>query len=548
MLWIALHLPDLSLQATTRGLLPHIPVAITETSGNRTLVQAANAAARDAGALPGHSAAAARAVDADIVLLPRDVERERDALGKIALSALQFTPGVSVVRDSILLDVESSLMLFGGLGKLCSALRDNLRALGFRATLGVAPTPLAAEMFARAKAREADAQRARACMDPADLEARLRVLPSELLPWDDATKATLGVLGIGSIGRLLDLPRDGVLRRFGFECARDLDRIVGRAPDPREPVVAPETFRTTFDLAAEIDDLALCLNAIERLLAEAEGFLAARGAATATIAVTFHHGRHLTTRQAIGSSVAQRDRQQWLTLVREQLARSPLPAPVTALGLAIDQVCEYVPPPASLPGCAADPRAAAEDRLRLLDRLAARLGNEKVSTIALRDEHRPEEAWTSADAAAGTAKSSTPLRPARPCPARPSAARPRPRSAAAELPSSGARPAPSPAGSALAFARSVRPRPAWLLERPRALIMREQTPLHHGPLTLIAGPERIQSGWWDNKPVDRDYFVARNPLGETCWVYRRQKTEDRDQKTGNRGQRTEEWFLHGIFA
>ena len=38
MLWIAVHLPDLSLQATTRGLLPQIPVAITETSGNRTLV------------------------------------------------------------------------------------------------------------------------------------------------------------------------------------------------------------------------------------------------------------------------------------------------------------------------------------------------------------------------------------------------------------------------------------------------------------------------------------------------------------------------------
>ena len=101
MLWIALHLPDLSLQATTRGLLPQIPVAITETHGNRTLVHAANAAARDAGAHPGHSAAAARAVAGDIVMLPRDVERERDALGKIALSALQFTPGVSIVRDAL---------------------------------------------------------------------------------------------------------------------------------------------------------------------------------------------------------------------------------------------------------------------------------------------------------------------------------------------------------------------------------------------------------------------------------------------------------------
>ena len=150
MLWIALHLPDLSLQATTRGLLPHIPVAITETHGNRTLICAANTPARDAGALPGGTAAAARAVAGDIVLLPREVEREHDALLKIALCALQFTPGVSIVRDALLLDVESSLTLFGGLGKLCNALRQTLRQLGFQATLGVAPTPLAAEQIGRA--------------------------------------------------------------------------------------------------------------------------------------------------------------------------------------------------------------------------------------------------------------------------------------------------------------------------------------------------------------------------------------------------------------
>jgi len=39
-LWIAVHLPDLSLQAATRGLLPQLPVVITETSGNRTLIAA----------------------------------------------------------------------------------------------------------------------------------------------------------------------------------------------------------------------------------------------------------------------------------------------------------------------------------------------------------------------------------------------------------------------------------------------------------------------------------------------------------------------------
>ena len=519
MLWIALHLPDLSLQAATRGLLPQIPVAITATSGNRTLIHAGNPAARQAGVQPGITAAAARAFIGELVLLPRDLTRERDALERIALCALQFTPGVSIIRDCIVLDVESSLTLFGGLGKLCGALRQNLRDLGYHATLGVAPTPLAAELFALAHAHGIEA---RACMDPALLPGRLRPLPAALLPWDDATTQTLSVLGLKTLGQLFDLPRDGLLRRFGFECARDLERITGALPDPRAPHTAPERFRTAFDLAAEIDDLTICLHVIELLLAEAQGFLAARGAATNTLQLTLRHGHQLTTRHEIGSSLPQRDARQWQVLVREQLQRRPLPAPATAIELAIGTLCEYVPPPS---GWLPDPRAQTEDRLRLLDRLAARLGPGKVCTLAPRAEHRPEHAWTSTAApdpgnagkaarAAGAVHSAGVV------------------SAVGAASATGAARGKPPC---TAQSPHARPRPAWLLERPRALITRDAQPLHHGPLTLLAGPERIQSGWWDNLPVARDYFVARNPLGETCWIYRELSASRR-------------WFLHGVFG
>lgn len=497
MLWISLHLPDLSLQTATRGLLPHVPVAITATSGNRTLIHAANAVAQAAGVQAGMTAAAARAFTGDIVLLPRDPAKERAALEKIALCALQFTPGVSIVRDGLVLDVESSLMLFGGLGKLCGALRQNLRELGYHGTLGVAPTPLAAELFALAHAQGIEA---RACMDLQLLPARLRPLPAALLPWDDATRQTLGVLGLKSLGQLFDLPPDGLLRRFGFECARDLERMTGARPDPRTPQAAPERFRTTFDLAAEIDDLGLCLHAIERLLTEAQGFLAARGAATNALRLTLRHGRQLTTRHDIGSSLPQRDARQWLLLVREQLQRRPLPAPATAIDLAIDTLCEYVPPPN---GWLPDPRAQTEDRLRLLDRLAARLGRAKVCTLAPRAEHRPEHAWTSAPGK--------------------------------EMGTDHVSRVSSAPQSINVVCPPFKARPAWLLDRPRALITRDTLPLHHGPLTLLAGPERIQSGWWDNRPVARDYFVARNPLGETCWIYRELSA-------------SKQWFLHGVFS
>ena len=56
-----------------------------------------------------------------------------------------------------------------------------------------------------------------------------------------------------------------------------------------------------------------------------------------------------------------------------------------------------------------------------------------------------------------------------------------------------------------------------------------------GVLVLEAGPERIESGWWDGADVSRDYYLAHNPQGEKLWIY-----EDR-REPGT-------WYLHGVFA
>jgi protein ImuB len=77
-------------------------------------------------------------------------------------------------------------------------------------------------------------------------------------------------------------------------------------------------------------------------------------------------------------------------------------------------------------------------------------------------------------------------------------------------------------------------RPVWLLAAARPLPIRNDTPYFDGPLRYGAG-ERIESGWWDDNPVLRDYFVARNPRGACLWIYREIVQPRR-------------WFLHGFFA
>ena len=59
----------------------------------------------------------------------------------------------------------------------------------------------------------------------------------------------------------------------------------------------------------------------------------------------------------------------------------------------------------------------------------------------------------------------------------------------------------------------------WLLAEPQLLDGGDQ-PCFEGTLDLEQGPERIETGWWDGRDVQRDYYVARNPAGVRLWVFR----------------------------
>jgi protein ImuB len=52
---------------------------------------------------------------------------------------------------------------------------------------------------------------------------------------------------------------------------------------------------------------------------------------------------------------------------------------------------------------------------------------------------------------------------------------------------------------------------------------------------ILAGPERVESGWWDGKDVCRDYYVLETARGQRAWVF---------TPVGKNGP----WMLHGWFA
>jgi protein ImuB len=89
-------------------------------------------------------------------------------------------------------------------------------------------------------------------------------------------------------------------------------------------------------------------------------------------------------------------------------------------------------------------------------------------------------------------------------------------------------------------------RPVWL-QPAEPLPERAARPLLDGrPLQLLSGPERIESGWWDDGLAGRDYFIAATAEGALVWIYRerlplsRSANEEEGSESG--------WFLQGRFG
>ena len=483
MLWVALELPSLPLQVVERAGVSREPVVVAEGPAQRPTVACANQAARAAGVREGQAVAAAKAIAVGLRAIARDPVAERDALQALAAWAAQYTPMVSLEAQGIVLEVESTLRLFKGHAQLTAAILRGVRDLGFRAALGVAPTPLAARLIARAEAR---GLQVRSCIQPDELRARVAELPLFLFDWPEKTLAHLTDLGILRVKDLLDLPAAGLAKRFGPEIVLSIERLLGRVADPRLPYVPPAHFRSRLELPAEADGVEALLFPLRRLLVQFEGYARGRGAGAQHLALTLEHGRRARTRVALDFASPEREAEFILSIAREKLGRLKLASATIGIALRAEALLPYSPRTRTwLPGV----REQAMDQSRLVERLAARLGAERVFGIALADDHRPERNWGPASVAP---------------------------SKAGAIPPTG-------------------PRPVWLLARPLRLIAPEGQPTLQGTLDLLAGPERIESGWWDGDEVTRDYYVASNPHGETYWVYR----EHRDPRA---------WYLQGVFS
>ena len=309
------------------------------------------------------------------------------------------------------------------------------------------------------------------------LRRHLGPLPLDRLHLEPAQQAAMERMGFRQLRDLLRLPRKALTRRFGPALPDYLDRMLGIRPDPRAMYQPPETYSARLELPAEIHACQALLFPLKRLLCEFCGVLRGGDTAVQSLQIILGHEDREDSRFRLGLQSPTQDEGRLMAVLRERLERLSLPQGVREIGLEAHSLLRFNAGQRSLFRDA--PGEQRQDIERLAERLQARLGKESINGLSGVEDHRPEYSWR--------------LR------------------ALDERP------------DCIALAH----RPAWLLPHPRRCAIENYE--------IIAGPERIESGWWDGHDCRRDYFVVRDRHGSTLWAFREYKPR--------RG-----WYLHGIFG
>lgn len=473
MLWACLLLPQLALDAVLRRQPDtDAPFALVEGPAQLRRLHSVNAAAAAHGLKAGMRLSAAHALLADVRMQAHDPLAEDAAQAFLAAWAYRHSSLVSRQWPrAIVLEVQASFRLFGPWAQFEHTLRAELSALGFGHRIALAPSPTAARVLVGLRD-------GLSVTGQDELHALLDRVSVRRAALPDDSGERLHRMGVRTLGALRALPGAGVHRRFGADVLAHLRRLYGEVDDPVACYTPPDRFDARVELGYEVEAHPPLLFPLRRLTGDLCTYLSARDGGVQRFVVRLEHDAGHTDVE-VGLLAPERAPAMLFELARNRLERTVIPRPVVGMRLQADELPAFVPAARDL----FDTRPQqALDWPHLRERLRARLGDGAVYRVIPAGDPRPERAWRRLVGDTGERIDDAPARP---------------------------------------------PRPAWLLPQP--------VPLPAAGLRILSGPERLESGWWDDAQARRDYYVVETRDGQRGWAF---------VPPGH----LEGWMLHGWFA
>jgi len=473
--WLYLHLPQLQLDHYRAASPAATPMALS--LGTPPLIHQACPVATAHGIRPGQALATAQALCPSLQVRPDNSDHQERLLLQIAQLIDQHTAPLSLYKpDGLLINGAAMEKLYGDITALRQQVWEQTRRLSLQCQTGTGLTPRMARLLARHHQRPGQDSHNQT---PEQMLSALAALPVSAAQWPAKTTERLLRMGLRTLGDVMAQNRGELTRRFGQALVEDLQLIRGERADPQITWQPPVIFDQHLELMQEIHNTSALAFPLQRLVQALTDFLRLRQSMTDSLLLVLRHPDEPATRLRLHTTEAGSNSAAFMELIRLRLERLTLNDSVTALRLRATRLLPLTSQPGDL-FSATGPR---QHQTPLLVRLGTRLGENRVQQLSLHGDHRPEHAWQWLSI--------------------PHAHKHKTMAAPNDLP----------------------PRPLWLLPQP--------LPLGQTPVRWLSGPERIQTGWWDQQPVQRDYYTGRFADGATGWLFR--------APGGS-------WFVHGWFG
>lgn len=423
---------------------------------------------------------------------PYDPFEDRKTLEELAAACHCFSPLVGLAEEdpaeTLLLDVTGIATLFGGEQAMNQQIENTFWQQHLAVRIGLGSTVGAAWALAHYS-----------LVGHNDLLE----LPIAALRLPPAIIDTLHRLGLECIGDLQPLPRDELKARFGASLLQRLDQALGKQPEVIAHLHSPGDFFVEWLFEHPVSQQSVIQHVIRQLI-ERLCFLLLKqdqGSLQLRYQLTCQDSNPVSFE--VGCYRPSSDANHLWKLTETQLERLVLRHSVisiSACSIRHDRLSRR------------QKELFGDDHIRqdsplvaaLIDRMASRLGRQAIVRCVLQSDAQPEKAFCYEPLVGGN--------------------EPRKRSSDR-------------------FSFSILDRPLYLMAQPIALesdiVASNGSPSrfqYGGEQYVVSrywGPERIETGWWRQRGVQRDYYRVETSQGFRFWMFRCLQDEC--------------WFLHGAF-
>lgn len=473
--------------------------------------------------------------------------QQRRFLQTLAGICQHFSDFVSIdASDALLFETGSSLRYFGDINNIRRALDNKLRNQ-LQSWLwdgeyfqSISPAPAASLLLARTGHNtllHTDVQ----------LRSALGHIQIDDLPIDHRIKNKLKKCGMLLLRDIWRIPRTEFRLRFGKQFSQYLDTLLNRHPQTRTRWQAPPVFFEQHTPDYEMHTLPQVLHGCDLLLGNLETFLKRHHFCTDLLTLKFtadhsegrqtegqqeqgqqtegqqEQGRQKGVQQVIlRTRLPEREKALFYRLVEEKLKDVRIQHGLVCISLHSDTFTPFAPQGGVNSGVSSGVnRAAKTDHNKgankhthtssaLLDQIASRLGEKSVLALLTQEEHAPEYASQYIgylDSGSTAEHINTRHEPS-------------------------------------VYDESLQPmkQPCWLINPPKPLHQKNGSLCYLSPLTVVAGPQRVETRWWAKHDIRRDYYLAFNQQGMYVWIFQERKPAHDINTPATR------WFLHGLFG